>query len=184
MRSYRRALALNPRLAAAHNSLGSILGTQGRLDDAVQHFREALRLEPDNPEAHNNLGLALRTMGEREDAVRHFEAALRLKPGWPAPMNETAWILATHPDGRIRNPEEAVRLAEGAAERTGRREPLILDTLAAAYAASGQFDRAASTAQEAASLAASGGSAALAGEIGKRLELYRQKKPFREARVK
>jgi arylsulfatase A-like enzyme/Tfp pilus assembly protein PilF len=184
VRSYRRALALNPRLAAAHNSLGSILGTQGRLDDAVQHFREALRLEPDNAEAHNNLGLALRTMGEREEAVRHFEAALRLKPGWPAPMNETAWILATHPDGRIRNPEEAVRLAEGAAERTGRREPLILDTLAAAYAASGQFDRAASTAQEAASLAASGGSAALAGEIGKRLELYRQKKPFREARVK
>ena len=180
-RSYRRALVLNPRMAAAHNSLGSILGTQGRMGEAAQHFREALRLEPDNAEAHNNLGLALRTMGAREEAVRHFEAALRLKPGWPAPMNETAWILATHPDGRIRNPEEAVRLAEGAAERTGRREPLILDTLAAAYAAAGQFDRAATIAQEAASLAASGGSAGLAGEIGKRLELYRQKKPFRDA---
>jgi superkiller protein 3 len=178
---YRRALALNPRLAAAHNSLGSVLGSQGQLGEAVKHFREAVRVEPDDAEAHNNLGLALRTMGERKEALRHFEAALRLRPEWPVPMNEAAWILATHPDGRIRNPGEAIRLAEGAAERTGRRQPVILDTLAAAYAAAGQFDRAAATAQEATSLAAAESPAGLAVEIRKRLELYRQKKPFREA---
>lgn len=44
----------------------------------------------------------------------------------------------------------------------------------------GGFDRAAATAQEALALAASGGPAGLAGEIGTRLELYQQKKPFRE----
>jgi choline-sulfatase len=180
VRQFRRALALDPRLAAAHNSLGSVLGSQGRLGEAVRHFREALRIDPADAEAHNNLGLALRTMGAREEAVPHFEAALRLKPGWPVPMNEIAWILATHPDARVRNPGEAVRLAEGAAERTGRRQPVILDTLAAAYAAARQFDRAAVTAREATSLAASSGSPGLAGEIGKRLELYRQQKPFRE----
>jgi len=178
---YRRALALNPRLAAAHNSLGSVLGSQGRLGEAVRHFREALRVEPDDAEAHNNLGLALRTMGERDEALRHFEAALRLRPEWPVPMNEAAWILATHPDGRIRNPGEAIRLAESAAERTARRQPVILDTLAAAYAAAGQFERAAVTAQEATALVAAGGPGGLAAEIGKRLELYRQKKPFRES---
>jgi len=181
VRHYRRALAINPRLPGAHNSLGSVLGSQGRLGEAVQHFREAIRLAPDDAEAHNNLGLALRTTGQRSEAVEHFETALRLRPDWPVPMNEIAWIRATHPDERIRNLAEAVRLAERAAERTARRQPVILDTLAAAYAAAGQFDRAATTAQEAASLAASGGSAGLAGEIGKRLELYRQKKPFREA---
>jgi hypothetical protein len=96
-------------------------------------------------------------------------------------MNEMAWILATHPDPRVRNPGEAIRLAEAAAERTARRQAVILDTLAAAYAAAGQFDRAALTAQEAASLAASAGPAGLAAEIAKRLELYRQKRPFRES---
>jgi arylsulfatase A-like enzyme/Flp pilus assembly protein TadD len=178
---YRRALALDPHLAAAHNSLGSVLGSQGRLSEAARHFREAIRLEPNDAEARNNLGLALRTMGEWDEALRSFQAALRLRPDWWVPMNEIAWILATHPDGRVRNPGEAVRLAEGAAERTARRQPVILDTLAAAYAAAGEFDRAAVTAQEAVSLAASEGSAQLAGEIGNRLQLYRQKKPFRES---
>jgi tetratricopeptide (TPR) repeat protein len=180
VREYRRALELNPRLAAAHNSLGSVLGSQGRMKEAAAQFREALRVEPSDAEAQNNLGLALRALGDREEALPHFQEALRLRPDWPAPMNEIAWILATDPDDRVRKPGEAVRLAEGAAEKTARRQPVILDTLAAAYAAAGDFDRAAATAQEATTLAASSGSGALAGEVGKRLELYRRRKPFRE----
>ena len=179
-REYHRALALDPRLAAAHNSLGSLLGSQGRLPDAIRQFREAVRIDPDYGDAHNNLGLALRMTGDRDEALRHFQAALRLRADWPVPMNEIAWILATHPSERARNPAEAVRLAQRAAELTARRQPVILDSLAAAYAAAGDFDRAADTAREAIALAASGGPAGLAGEIGKRLDLYRQKKPFRE----
>ena len=178
---YRRSLDINPRLAEAHNSLGSVLGSQGRLGEAVREFREALRAKPDDAEAHNNLGLALRSMGERDEAIRHLRAALSLRPDWPVPMNEIAWILATHPDTRIRNAAEAVRLAERAVDLTGRRQPVMLDTLAAAYAAAGDFDRAVTVAQEAMALAASGGPAGLSAEIAARLELYRQKKPFREA---
>jgi hypothetical protein len=59
---------------------------------------------------------------------------------------------------------------------------VILDTLAAAYAAAGDFERAAATAQEAASLAAAAGATALSADIGGRLALYRQKKPYRETR--
>jgi choline-sulfatase len=177
---YRRALDVDPRLAAAHNGLGSVLGARGRMAEATVEFREALRAKPDDAEAHNNLGLALRAMGQRDEALRHFRTALGLRPDWPAPMNEAAWILATHPDARLRNPGEAVRLAERAAERTERRQPVTLDTLAAAYAAAGDFDRAAAVAAEAMSLAAAGGPPGLSGEIAARLELYRQKKPFRE----
>ena len=179
VQQYRRALEINPHLAGARKSLGSALGSQGRLREAVQQFREAVLEEPADAEAHNNLGLALRTMGERDDALRHFQAALGLRPDWAVPMNEAAWILATHPDTRIRDPGQAVRLGERAAEQTLRREPVVLDTLAAAYAAAGDFDRASAVAQEAAALAVSRGSRDLAGEIGKRLELYRERKPFR-----
>jgi len=179
---YRRAIALDPRLAAAHNALGSALGSQGQVREAIREFRETLRLQPDNEEAHNNLGLALRMTGERDQALAEFTAALARKPDWPGPMNEIAWILATHSDPAIRDPAKAVRLAEGAAELTGRRQPVILDTLAAAYAASGEFERAAATAQEAASLAAAAGATALSRDIDGRLALYREKKPYREAR--
>jgi arylsulfatase A-like enzyme/Flp pilus assembly protein TadD len=179
---YRRALAIDPRLAAAHNGLGSALGAQGRVREAIGEFREALRLQPDNEEAHNNLGLALRMTGERDQALAEFTAALARRPDWPGPMSEIAWILATHSDPAVRDPAKAVRLAERAAELTGRRQPVILDTLAAAYAAAGDFERAAATAQDAASLAAAAGATALSGDIGGRLALYRQKKPYRETR--
>jgi predicted Zn-dependent protease len=121
-------------------------------------------------------------MGDRDQALAHFKAALQRRPDWPAPMSEMAWILATHPDATVRDPAGAVRLAERAADLTAHRQSVILDVLAASYAAAGDFDRAAATAQEAMALAASGGppGAALARDIGKRLDLYRQKKPFRE----
>jgi spermidine synthase len=150
--------------------------------EAIREFRETLRLQPDNEEAHNNLGLALRLTGERDQALAEFTAALARKPDWPGPMSEIAWILATHSDPAVRDPAKAVRLAERAADLTGRRQPVILDTLAAAYAAAGDFERAAATAQEAASLAAAAGATALSGDIGGRLALYRQKKPYRETR--
>jgi len=176
---YRRAIALNPNLPAAHNHLGTVLGSQGHLAEAVSHFREALQADPNDGETHNNLGLALRMVGERDAALKHFRAALAQRPDWPEPMNEVAWILATHPDDKVRNPDEAVRLAERAAELTGHREPLILDTLAAACAAAGDFLRAVETAQAAVALATEE-STGLANEIGKRLELYRKQKAFRE----
>lgn len=178
-RHFRQALRLNPRLASAHNNLGSLLGSQGNLKEAVGQFREALAADPHYSEAHNNLGLALRMTGEREEALAHFRAALAQKPDWPEPMNEIAWIVATRPDARARDPKESVRLAERAAKLTGNREPVILDTLAAAYAASGDFERATGTAHRAVALAAAR-SDGLANEIAKRLELYRQKKPYRE----
>ncbi len=180
VRHYRRAIAINPRLAAAYNNLGSALGSQGHLKEAIRQFREALRVEADYDEAHNNLGLALLMTGERDQALKHFRAALSRRPDWQAPMSEIAWILATHADSKIRNPAEAVRLAERAAELTSRRDAVVLDALAAAYAAAGDWDRATTTAEAAVALA-SVRSPALAEDITKRLALYRRRQPYREA---
>ncbi len=176
---YRRALEIDPRLFAAHNSLGSVLGSQGRVGEAIRHFREALRIEPNDAEAHNNLGLALRMVGKQDEALPHFRAALSRRNDWPAPMSELAWILATHADPKVRNPAEAVRLAERAAELTPGGDPGVLDALAAAYAASGDWDRATATAGTALALAAKR-SPAMANEIAERLALYRNKEPYRE----
>jgi choline-sulfatase len=179
VRHYRRAIAIDPRLAAAHNGLGTALGAQGRLREAVREFREALRVQPDHDEAHHNLGLALLMVGERDQALAHFKAALSRRPDWPAPMSEIAWILATHTDPNVRDPAEAVRLAERAAELTAHRDPIVLDALAAAHAAAGDWDQARTTAETAVALA-SARSRALAEDITKRLALYRRQQPYRE----
>jgi arylsulfatase A-like enzyme/tetratricopeptide (TPR) repeat protein len=177
---YEKALELDPELAEAHNNLGSLLASQGRVQEALGHFRSALRTEPGYGEAHNNLGLALRMTGDRNEALAHFRAALEQNPDWPEPMSEVAWILATRPEAALREPEESLRLASRAAELTGNRDPVILDTLAASLAANGEFERAVLVAEQAVNLAASEASG-LAPEIRARASLYRERKPFREA---
>jgi tetratricopeptide (TPR) repeat protein len=91
-----------------------------------------------------------------------------------------AWILATHPDAVIRNESKAIRFAERAVALTGHRDAKALDTLAAAYASAGRFDRAAATAQEALSRASGAPGGRQAVLIRRRLELYRQSRPYRE----
>ena len=77
-------------------------------------------------------------------------------------------ILATHPDPNIRDTAEAIEAAERAAELTGYKNALTLDTLAAAYAAAGQFDRAVTSAQAAISQARAAQTEALANRIRRR----------------
>ena len=57
-------------------------------------------------------------------------------------MADLAWLLATASDDRIRKTDEAIGLAERAADLTGRRDGYVLDVLAAEYASSGHFERA------------------------------------------
>jgi len=72
-------------------------------------------------------------------------------------LDELAWLLSTHPDPKSRDGAEAVRLAERACALTERRIPVILDTLGAAYAETGDFPRAISAIEEALKYADSSG---------------------------
>jgi TPR repeat protein len=57
-------------------------------------------------------------------------------------MNNLAWCYATNRWSGWRNGPEAVRLAEEACALTAYENPNLLDTLAAAYAEQGQYERA------------------------------------------
>ena len=87
-----------------------------------------------------------------------------------------AWCLATCLDPGFRDPTNAIRLGEKTVQITGRKNPQILGVLAAAYAADGQFERAAATQKEALLLAQ--GPRAKA-ESAARLALYEGHKPYR-----
>jgi arylsulfatase A-like enzyme/Flp pilus assembly protein TadD len=179
LKHLQEAVRLEPNLAQAHHNLGTALASLGKLDEAIGAYRRAVQIDPEYVEAHTHLGLALATTGRTNEALKHFREAVRLEPNSLGALTAAAWILATHPDETARDPQEAVHLAERAAELTENRRAGILDTLAAAYAAAGQFDEAVTTAQAALSLAAAAGTDRFADDIRQRLELYRQGKPFR-----
>src|SRR5206468_2337635 len=122
-------------------------------------FQKALALAPTNANLQFRTSLALVALGGRApEAASHLREAIRLQPGWPPPMNTLAWLLATSPEPSVRNGAEAVRLATRALELTGGRDPNLLDTMAAAQAAAGDFGAAAETERHAIALAS--GSAA------------------------
>jgi len=171
---FEEALRLEPDYAQAHVNLGAVLQAGGEASAAADHYRRALALRPDNVEAHLNLGQLLSASGRAADAVREFRAALDLRPDEPQALGGLAWIRATAGDAALRDPAEAVALAERAVAATRRRDVGALDALAAAYAATGRFADAVATAQAGAALAAALGMPAIAAQFRDRLELYRK----------
>ena len=117
--------------------------------------------------------------GEFEEAITYYRRALQVQPDAPEAHTELAWLLATDPDPRIRDPIEAVRLAERASRLTDRKNAAVLDVLAAAYAAAGRFNEAVATARSAlAALPPSASQSELAGSIQHRLDLYVKSRPY------
>lgn len=83
------------------------------------------------------------------EAVKWYRKAA--DQGDPAAMNNLAFLLATSPDQRIRNPKEAVVVAQSAVEAEAN-NPEYLDTLARAYFEAGLPDKAAETERRALTL--------------------------------
>jgi Flp pilus assembly protein TadD len=171
--AFEEAIRLAPDYAEAHNNLGAIFHVFGQLDAAASHYRQAASLRPDNEEAENNLGRLLAQRGRQAEAVDHYRRALALNPEFASALSGLAWIRATA-EAPLRDPIEAVRLAEHADRVSGHRDPGVLDSLAAAYAAAGSFDRAVRTARLAVEAAEAARLPNLAAEIGQRLRLYEQ----------
>jgi tetratricopeptide (TPR) repeat protein len=172
---YRRALELRPDYAIAHNNLGTALLQLGRPEAALASFREAARVEPGLGEAHLNVGLLSRAMGDVPEALARFRRAVELNPNWASAIASLASLLAAAPDASVRQPGEAVVLAERASTLTFRRDANTLDVLAVAYAASGEFDHAVAVCDEALAL---NPPATLASMIRSHRDLFVRRLPY------
>ena len=146
---YERALALRPDYAIAHNNLGTALVQLGRPQPALASFRRAASIDPQLGDAHLNAGLVSRALGDFPEAIARFRRALKLNPDWVTAISSLASVLAAAPEASVRQPAEAVRLADRAVVLTLRRDASTLDVLAVAHAAAGDFGRAIDVADEA-----------------------------------
>ena len=178
---YQKTLELPFDHAESHYSIASALRQKGDVDAAIIHFRKALELRPDYANAHNNLANALRQQGQILEAVREYEAALKTDPGFVLAQNNLAWLRATAADPALRNGAKAVELAEKAVIATGGNDPVMLQTLAAAYAEDGQFGKAVAAAKDALEIAEANGIRALAESLRSKLALYQAGTPYHES---
>jgi spermidine synthase len=173
---YRRAIQLDPESGSAHRALAEIFQAAGDTELALAHGREAARIAPAWAEVHDDLGLSLATVGKLNDALAEFREAMRLRPDWAVPMDRAALLLAMHPGATADEVREAVRLAGRAAKLTDWKDPAALETLAATYAAAGQFEDAIGTEQRALEVANAGGDGNLTAAMAATLNIYREHK--------
>ncbi|MFO0949209.1 MAG: tetratricopeptide repeat protein, partial [Planctomycetota bacterium] len=156
-----------------------------RPDEAKSDYEAVLSLveksggSPLAHDAHLHLGSMARSKGDTESAIAHYRSALQQDRESSQAANNLAWILATSPDERFREGVEAVKLAELACRATNHQRPDCLDTLAAAYAEVGEWEKAVATARLAADRAKELQDSTLTREIEQRRELYENLRPYR-----
>jgi predicted Zn-dependent protease len=76
--AFRRAVKLDPELAAAHISLGAIAARAGKYVDAIRNYQDAIAAEPDSAEAHYRLSEAYRLSGDSAKAKEELKIFQRL----------------------------------------------------------------------------------------------------------
>lgn len=178
--AYRTILSIRPKYAQAHFDLGRLLLGRNELEEAEGHFAAAIEIQPEVPGAYYYMGRVLFLRGHPSEGIKRFRQAVDLNPKFVDALGTLAWVYATHPDPRIRDGGQAVVMAERACKLTGRKVPALLDTLAAAYAEAGDFDRAVAFAVRAEELAKRAGDGVLASRIRSHLGRYLERKPFHQ----
>jgi tetratricopeptide (TPR) repeat protein len=176
----RMALQLKPDYAEAWYGLGKAQLQKGNMDEAIDCHRQALQLRPDYTEVHNNVGLVLVQKGRVDEAIVHYEKALEIEPDNPQTLNNLAWVRAAAAKSTFRDGAEAVRLAERACRVTNSRVPVMIGTLAAAYAEAGRFDEAVAAAEKARDLALALGQREVAEKNEELIKLFKTAQPYHE----
>lgn len=185
----------HPYTGSALASLAGALSSQGKFAEAEQLLREhisACKKSEGNlriPDFLRGLAISLFGQGKFTEAQAAFreQAELELKQlskrdgSNPGDQNYAAWQLATHEEPTGRDGPRAVELAKLAVAATGRTNAEILDTLAAAYAETGQFDNAVTTQQEAMRLLQDPKERE---DYASRLKLFVASKPYHDPRFK
>ena len=156
--------------------------TQKRYLDGLRQWERAVDLQGGDVVTHEELANFAMRYGDAEAAIRQNREVLRLEPSRVKARNDLAWLLSTSEEETIREPGEAVRLAESLVREQTQPDPNLLDTLAAAYAASGRYGEAIETARRAEQLASERDDVWLAEDIHDRIVLYRSEQPYIQRR--
>ena len=169
------ALKLQPKDVAMMRFRAFILRRRGQLKEADTIDLQTNRLIASSPDGFYQRAQQEMNAGNYASARTHFEGALKLEPHNPTYLNDVAWLEAAGPDAGLRDGRRAVELAMEACQLTQWSDPSIVDTLAAAYAETGQFDQAIKMQQKATDLAPP----AQRDDYRRRLKVYQEGRPYR-----
>lgn len=175
------------------------LASYYQIDDrprkAIEIASEIIDRDAKNWQALRLRGDAYLSIAEHAKAIDDYRKALEqplydgeVDAAGPQDMTKTArsgltnnlsWVLSTSPIESVRNGDEALKYGLEAAELTEYKEPHIISTLAAAYAESGNFEKAIEWAKKAVELGEEQSHEQIE-QLKNELKSYEEGKPWRE----
>ncbi|QDT67720.1 Tetratricopeptide repeat protein [Planctomycetes bacterium MalM25] len=146
----------------------------GRLRESATDLNEVIRLDPRNAAAYTLRGHVFAEGGFYDQAISDYQSALHADAGSAEAYRSLAWVLATCPEERLRDPEMAIESAFRARRLLGHDDFLVLDASAAAHAAAGDYAEAVRLQQRALLVAGDAPTA----EAERRLRDYKASRPY------
>jgi tetratricopeptide (TPR) repeat protein len=142
-----KAIELDPKLALAWNNRGLGYLHLHQYDKALADLNQAIELDPKLAVAWSNRGFAYHGLNQYDKALADYTKALELQPDAVC-ENNLAWLLATCPETKLRDPKRAVDLAQKAV-KTAPKEGNVWVTLGVAQYRMGDWQAAAAALQQA-----------------------------------
>ena len=172
---YNKAIELGLQTAQIYYDLAGLWSEKGDLNKALGYYLKSLQVDPLDTKAHNLVAAIFFRQRKWNDAIKHYEQSLEIEPDQITALNNISWIYST----KLNDPDKARELALQACKLSNYSQPAALDTLAIAYAASGNYDLAVETVQKAITLAGDEVDKDIIQDMKKRLDLYENKQPYR-----
>ena len=158
-----------------------ILARLQRVPEALQDFERAFALVPAERRGNalTEAGMTLSNFRAFKESLAYYRRAIEIVGYDSVAANNLCWRLAVAADDTIRNPAEAMQLAQKIYE-IAPQNPTVLDTYAASLAANGRYEEAVVMMNRAISLSQNAKNADLEKLFRSRLAVYELGRPWRE----
>lgn len=174
--NYSRAIELNPKDSGFYSARGHAKLALADHDGALEDYRQAVNLSPEAPDILTEFADTCQSLAKWNEAAVAYKRAIELDDNYIRAHQNAAWMMATCPVETYRNGDAALRTASHAVKLSaGRPSAELLDVLAAAQAATGNFTEAVSTVREAIE---STDDQELRGEMQQRMAQYKRKRAY------
>jgi tetratricopeptide (TPR) repeat protein len=181
-RTIELAMQKDPTLWLTYFTRARLFARQRKYELAIEDCNWVLRKYPKFIETALLRADANAHLGRYADSLKELDHVVRIRPhldSYARALWRRAWFLATCPDPSFRNGGKAVQDAKIACKLTNWTDEAAIDSLAAAYAETGDFDSAVRYAEQA--LTVKDVSPTDSKRIQRHLESFKQRKPVRSS---
>ncbi len=174
-----KGIGLQPNNDLAYELRGNVYFNKSEFDLAILDFSKAINLNPESLKAYRDRAFAWYEKNQFKNVIGDLERAIKLNPEDSGVLNSLGWVLATCPIEKFIDGNRAIQLAEKSVKI--RKSHFNLNTLAAAYATSGNFNKAIEIQSRAINLLKNNTSKdEFWNRYTAQLEYYKSRKPWRD----